>query len=84
MSLSYQRLQNAITKRLESAEELSVKANNTSTKDHSTDLISRQHVPPTIAPQLSEEEVISNYKQTVLTHMRNIIHNRKKEESTNV
>ncbi|QHW08375.1 hypothetical protein [Pseudomonas putida] len=84
MTLSYKRLQNAITKRLESADEPSVKADNPSTKGHSTDIISRQHVPATIVPQLSEEEVVSNYKQTVLGHMRNIIHNQKNEESTNV
>lgn len=62
---SYKRLQNAITKRLESADELSTKG--------------RQHVQTTIVPQLSEEEVISNYKQIVLGHMRNIIHNQKNE-----
>lgn len=77
---SYKRLQNAITKRLESADEPSAKADNPSIKGHSTDLISLQHVTATIAPQLSEEEVISNYKQAVLGHMRNIINNQKKEE----
>ncbi|MBN4166878.1 hypothetical protein [Pseudomonas fulva] len=83
MTLSYKRLQTAITKRLESADELSQKANDASTKGHSTDLISRQYISATIAPQLSEEEVVSNYKKTVLGHMRNIINNQKKEESIN-
>lgn len=64
---SYQRLQTAITRRL--------------TEGHSTK--GRQHVQTTLVPQLSEEEVISNYKQTVLGHMRNVIHNQKKEESEN-
>ena len=66
---SYKRLQNAITKRLESADELSTKG--------------RQHVATTIVPQVTEEEIIRNYQQTVLGHMRNIIHSQKNEESIN-